>query len=397
MLTDAAIKQALRSRQNRTLTDGTGRGSGRLVLNIRAMPKRTLAEWYAQQWLNGRRRTRKLGTYPALSLGEARAKFAELSEAISERLDIRAAKSSEVGTVADLFEAYENWQVQEGRKAVESLPTFYRPVVAMWGELPANELRTAHLIEVLRPIYSRGCKGMADHVRAVTRAAYGWAMRSEADYRTQTLRRFGVELNPAAPIPSVRARPGDRHLSVEELRAFWRYLERGGTPNYLPIKLLVLTGQRAGEVVRLRPDMVLDGVAYWPTTKNGLPHALPLPAQALRVLEAACVSAEGWYFPAQARGHGFTPVRSLWPLVDRFARLEGVEKFNLRDLRRTWKTLAGQAGVSKEVRDLLQNHTRSDVSARHYDRYAYMPEKQAGMRVWSEWFAANIEQKSPLV
>jgi hypothetical protein len=39
-----------------------------------------------------------------------------------------------------------------------------------------------------------------------------------------------------------------------------------------------------------------------------------------------------------------------------------------RDLRRTWKTLAGQAGLSKEIRDRLQNHTLQDVSSKGDDR-----------------------------
>ena len=51
-----------------------------------------------------------------------------------------------------------------------------------------------------------------------------------------------------------------------------------------------------------------------------------------------------------------------------------------RDLRRTWKTLAGKAGVSKEIRDRLQNHTLQDVSSKSYDRWNYMPEKRAGMK-----------------
>jgi hypothetical protein len=56
-----------------------------------------------------------------------------------------------------------------------------------------------------------------------------------------------------------------------------------------------------------------------------------------------------------------------------------------RDLRRTWKTLAGKAGVSKEIRDRLQNHTLQDVSSKSYDRWNYMPEKRAGMKKWDAW------------
>jgi hypothetical protein len=48
-----------------------------------------------------------------------------------------------------------------------------------------------------------------------------------------------------------------------------------------------------------------------------------------------------------------------------------------RDLRRTWKTLAGTTGAPKEIRDRLQNHALHDVSSKSYDRWDYMQEKRA--------------------
>ena len=62
------------------------------------------------------------------------------------------------------------------------------------------------------------------------------------------------------------------------------------------------------------------------------------------------------------------------------------EPFVAKDIRRTWKTLAGDAGVSKEMRDRLQNHAqKSDISARHYDRYDYLAERRAAMAKWAEY------------
>ena len=56
-----------------------------------------------------------------------------------------------------------------------------------------------------------------------------------------------------------------------------------------------------------------------------------------------------------------------------------------RDLRRTWKTLAGKAGLSKEIRDRLQSHKLQDVSSKSYDRWNYMPEKRAAMAKWDKF------------
>jgi hypothetical protein len=64
-----------------------------------------------------------------------------------------------------------------------------------------------------------------------------------------------------------------------------------------------------------------------------------------------------------------------------------------RDLRRTWKTLAGKAGVSKEIRDRIQNHALQDVSSKSYDRWNYMPEKRAGMKRWDKFVTALLMKK----
>ncbi|MET4279069.1 hypothetical protein ABIB68_007271 [Bradyrhizobium sp. F1.2.2] len=64
-----------------------------------------------------------------------------------------------------------------------------------------------------------------------------------------------------------------------------------------------------------------------------------------------------------------------------------------RDLRRTFKTLAGKAGVSKEIRDRLQNHPLQDVSSKNYDRWHYMPERRAGMAKWDKFVRSMLIKK----
>ncbi|BAN98029.1 hypothetical protein E05_32630 [Plautia stali symbiont] len=60
----------------------------------------------------------------------------------------------------------------------------------------------------------------------------------------------------------------------------------------------------------------------------------------------------------------------------KFYKLTGFDKFTPRDIRRTFKTLAGDMGISTEMRDRLQNHKRPGVSEKHYDRYDYLRENE---------------------
>ena len=42
----------------------------------------------------------------------------------------------------------------------------------------------------------------------------------------------------------------------------------------------------------------------------------------------------------------------------------------------------GELGISKELRDRIQNHAFQDVSSKHYDRYSYLPEKRKALEIW---------------
>ena len=78
-------------------------------------------------------------------------------------------------------------------------------------------------------------------------------------------------------------------------------------------------------------------------------------------------------------------------VIKDFCKQRNISKFIARDIRRTFKTLAGKAGVSKEIRDRLQNHALKDVSTIHYDRYDYLPEKRAAMKVWNDYLELIIK------
>ena len=68
-----ALKRVETSQKQENLADGEGRGTGRLLLVLKPMPKRVTADWMAQQWRDGKRTKKKIGSYPSMSLAQARA------------------------------------------------------------------------------------------------------------------------------------------------------------------------------------------------------------------------------------------------------------------------------------------------------------------------------------
>lgn len=75
-LTNGIIRRAIKGveelRKQRMLADGEGRGTGRLILILKPMPARVTADWMVQQWRSCRRTKVKIGSYPAMSLADAR-------------------------------------------------------------------------------------------------------------------------------------------------------------------------------------------------------------------------------------------------------------------------------------------------------------------------------------
>lgn len=424
MIHEAAIKAAIRSaptcgRRLTELKDGGGRGEGRLALWVRYASNRVSSEWYAVWWRDGKRKASKLGAYPTMSLADARKEFRErFAPEISAGRDptgSRARKVRQGVTVEDLFVGYVRQLKAEGKPSWtfaerallgvqalakldgETLPRSRRPPMAskpaiesLGRKTRAADVRASDIRAHLAEIHERGSIVMASAARTYIHSAFAWAMKSANSYTSAVgLVNWGIEFNPVDAIPSdpEANRAGERHLTPSELRAFWTWATPERSALSPCARLIMATGQRVTEILQLtdpaydRPEKMLD----WSKTKNGMPHAIPLPRQAVTELDALVPNRWGVLFPHQVRPDEPATVGALEKMIRIFCEETGTPHFTPRDLRRTWKTLSGAAGLSKEIRDRMQNHARSDVSSRHYDRYDYLAEKRAAMEAWEAY------------
>ncbi|MBP1848260.1 integrase [Rhizobium petrolearium] len=154
----------------------------------------------------------------------------------------------------------------------------------------------------------------------------------------------------------------------------------------------MLTGQRVEEIARLHVDQwdAKERIIDWSKTKNLQPHAVPVPSLAAELIESIKPNEHGWYFPSAKDPSIPVSHATLYSFVWRQRDRGVIPHATNRDLRRTFKTLAGKAGVPKEIRDRLQNHALQDVSSKNYDRWNYMPEKRAGMAKWDKFVRAML-------
>jgi integrase len=357
----------------------------------------------AQQWRSGRRTKSKIGAYPALSLSEAREIFRrDFAEVILKRSSIKIAGDARPGTVADLFEAYITSLKEVGKSSWPDAEASLNKAADILGRTRlARDIPPDDVLGVLRPIYERGARAMADHMRSYIRSAYSWGLKAELDYRSTSPRRFKLVHNPAAGIPTEPKTVGTRWLDEDEFVRLYRWLEYPDAPVHPPytraVRIIMLTGQRVEEIARLHKDQWdrEERIIDWSKTKNGKPHAIPVPKLAADLINSIIPNVHGWFFPSALNPAVSVSAGTLYSFMWRQRERAVIPVVTNRDLRRTWKTLAGKAGVPKEIRDRIQNHALQDVSSKNYDRWTYMPEKRAGMDQWDK-FVTSLLRKSRL-
>ena len=182
-----------------------------------------------------------------------------------------------------------------------------------------------------------------------------------------------VDANPTRGIRRNRRRPLTRFLSREEIARLHRALDgqtREGDRRQADIvRLLLLTGCRKSEIVRLRWSEVRGDTLVLAESKTG-PRKVPLNVQARSILERQPREGSAFVFPSP-----LDPSRprsrelSLWPRVRREA---GIEDVRLHDLRHTHASHAVMNGVPVPVVSQLLGHSDTRMTL----RYAHLGDRE---------------------
>src|SRR5262249_31443799 len=152
----------------------------------------------------------------------------------------------------------------------------------------------------------------------------------------------------------------DRVLSDDEIRKLWKACDAIEQPYGPAIKLLVLTGQRRGEVGEMTEAEINRKNRVWTIpaarAKNNVTHDGPLSDQAFAVLDSVkrIKSEKGFIFTTT----GTAPVGGWSRTQDRLRELVGSEDhWQIHDIRRTVATGMQRIGVRMEVAEKVLNHT----------------------------------------
>jgi integrase len=270
---------------------------------------------------------------------------AKVMLAVAEGKDPAAERKAEraAGTFADLADQYVELHAKKHNKSWKQSEYWVRKhLLPRWGKLKASAITRADvraaMIRIEAPI-------LANQVLAAASAIFSWAIKQEI-----------VTVNPCRLVDRNPTKDRERVLSDAEVKLLWPKLDPA-------LQLILLTGQRPGEVAAMQREHIADGwwqlpgkpAGDWPGTKNGRDHrvALSEPAQTLIA-------------------HGRTAKKSSALMRELVAEL-GIERVTPHDLRRTCLTWVTRLGFGRDAMDRVANHRTSKVTD-IYDRHGYAEE-----------------------
>lgn len=370
------------------LTDGGG-----LIVEILPSGSKT---WRFKYHFEGKREKVTLGSYPALTIRQARDKHAELRAMLASGKS--PAQQKKAGLVERKAEAARQvtFQTFAGRWIDETLfyrSEGYRAQIVRWldayvypeiGHLALGDVTPAQVLAILDK--RLGTPTTADRIRVVIQQVFNFAIR-----------KLVVSTNPAAPLRgavSVPPKTHHRHLSRPELGAFWRALARQGAhaTTLAAARLLMLTMVRKNELLRSTwSEFDLDG-SVWEIPAQRMkmkkPHRVHLSRQAVAILREIhpLTGHQAYVLPSIFRGG--VPMGDV-TLNHLFRRLDfGVPEFSPHGTRGTAATLLREAGFGRDVVELLLAHAEADQTVAAYTHAEHAAERARAL----QYLADQVDQ-----
>ncbi len=380
---------------DRDLLDAASPGL-RLVANRPLKGGSRRSSWvYRYRTRDGKLRQIKLGQFPAMGLADARKAWSD-QKAIRDdpsrgdpRAEMLAAKRArQIQQTSQIQQAYSVERLcldylsehidRVRKKKKEPRRLLEREVVAHIGEVPAISVSRAAVHELVQRCIDRDAKRIAQMTLMELRSAFDHAINSGR--LPETFR------NPCEKVKAPTFKPRTRAFSEAELQVFIAWLRVANISRSVrdAMALELMTSARQGEIVSMSfKDVDLErGVWHQPSSKNGKPHDVMLPKEAVKLIRRRVGMHAEWVFP---RPDGKTHIASKAVSIQQYAAkgTAGLADWTVHDLRRSALTGLARLGCPRVVQDRISNHVDSSIAA-IYDTHKYDAEAKAWLQRWMD-------------
>ncbi|WP_339648579.1 tyrosine-type recombinase/integrase [Halopseudomonas pelagia] len=402
-LSDLTIRQARTTGKDYTLPDFDG-----LSLAVSAVGGKS---WHFRYYWASRQKRMSLGSYPEVSLREARSLRDEaralVAKGINPKTDRKLrlqntilAEKNSFKAVYLLWLAHRKLELKEGRQSTlaQIQRVFAKDVLPRLGTISIFDIRRPDLLDVLARIERRRAFSVAEKVRTWLRQLFRFAM----------VKLEGVEGNPASdleavaiPKPPVANNP---FLRLPEIPGLLRRLLHysGRTTTQLGVRLLLLTGVRTGELRQATPDQFDLEQGLWiipPEAVKQLqndmrkkkrrpkdipPYIVPLPVQAIEIVRYLLAQVK----PAQrnllAHCSDLKRCISENTLNAALIRMGYKNLLTAHGIRGTLSTALNEIGYPKTWVDAQLSHADPNKVSATYNHALYVEPRRRMMQDWAD-------------
>jgi integrase len=386
-LSDAACRNATSGGKPVKISDGRG-----LYLLVQPTGAKL---WRLAYRFGGKQKTLALGTYPVVSLSEARKRREMAKDQLASGIDPshakKEAKKAARMEAAGSFESVArewfaarkaSWSSAYADRLMRRLEA---DVFTAVGSKPVGCIEPPELLGAVRAVEARGAIELAKRLLQVTGQVFRFAVATGRAKRDPTQDLRGA-LQSAGPQKHRAA------LKANELAAFLAALEAydGDRRTALGVKLVLHTFVRSAEArfATWSEFEDLDGPApVWripaERMKARSEHLVPLSPQVVRIiLELKSVVGGGErVFPSSTKKGVISENTWLYALY----RLGYHSRVTVHGFRRTASTILNEQGFNRDwIERQLAHKERNDVRAA-YNAAEWLADRRAMMRWWSSY------------
>jgi integrase len=354
-------------------------------LSVRVEPTGSKS-WMVYYRSCGKVRWYRIGGASSIELKDARRLAGrvlfQVAEGKDPQADRRAQRSS--GTFEEVATRYvEEYSKRENKSWRQSDRLVRKHLFPKWAKMRAANITRGDVKAIKAAIDS---PTVANQTLLAASAIFNWAIREEV---------ANIAANPVKGIKHNKTTSRERVLSDDEIKKFWAAFESADLVRGRALMLLLLTGQRPGEVRHMRREHVQDGwwempgkpvpALGWPGTKNEQTHRVWLPSPAKKIL-AELDHSKGLIF-AGPRGK---PIGELEEVMAAICEKLGADRATPHDLRRTHGSTITALGFGRDAMNRIQNHKEGGIAS-VYDRHQYADENRRIMEAVANKFTMLIE------
>ncbi|MFK0382360.1 tyrosine-type recombinase/integrase [Agrobacterium sp. NPDC090273] len=353
-----------------------------------------------------------IGTYPKMSVDEARTTAREWNVYIRNGLDPRVAlkqiadqeETKRRQTFHSLLVDYMSTlpRRERNRHANRDIGLFKRsllnPKHNKFLETPAADVTDLHITALIEEIRDRPARVEAIQCLKHLRMCFRWARSPKRREH------YGINVNPTAELTvqelSLFIRSRSRHLDPREIRALLKAIDKMGYPFGSYCYMLLLTGQRKDDVAGLTWAEINFHENLWtiPSAryKTGVDQFVPLSRQVRDLLVDIRQGLPGQYGPfVFSFTNGTTKINCFSRAVNRLRELGQIEfstenpglripHWTLHDFRRTVRTKLAFLQIAPHVSEAVLGHGKIGIQ-KVYDQYLYLGEMDDALQKWADY------------